>query len=166
MNRRMFLMVTTAITALKGVILPVAKAAPVEGADLLWGTYGKSGKEPLKWVKLGDCETEHLQAILRTQPQIHWDYPELKVRLKAIKAILASRGAKIEEPSNPFWTPKPFVMFLLCFVVGCTSHNDPTVMSANKATLAEKGEFVGTLPDGRQISRYKIEMGSYFGLRP
>jgi len=32
---------------------------------LLWGTYGKSGKEPLKFVKLIDCEIEHLENILR-----------------------------------------------------------------------------------------------------
>ena len=163
MNRRMFLMVTTAITALRGVILPVAKAAPVEGADLLWGTYGKSGKEPLKWVKLGDCETEHLQAILRTQPQLYWDHPDMKMRLNAIKAILAARGAEITKPSIHLnlWMSKPVVMFLLfVMLAGCTSHNDPTVMSANKAILAEKGEFIGTLPDGRQISRYKIGMGS------
>lgn len=31
---------------------------------LLWGTYGKNGNEPLRWVKLCDCSTEHLQAIL------------------------------------------------------------------------------------------------------
>ena len=32
---------------------------------LIWGTYGKDGKQPLKWVKLIECETEHLKAVLR-----------------------------------------------------------------------------------------------------
>lgn len=34
---------------------------------LLWGTRGKDGRQPLKWVRLMDCSAEHLQAIL--------DYP-------------------------------------------------------------------------------------------
>lgn len=49
--------------------------------ELLWGTYGKGGVEhcagtcllhPLRWVKLADCSTDHLQAILRTQHHIPW----------------------------------------------------------------------------------------------
>ena len=32
---------------------------------LLWGTYGKSGKEPLKYVLLKSCETKHLKMILK-----------------------------------------------------------------------------------------------------
>ena len=31
---------------------------------LLWGTFGKSGKEPLKYVLLKNCETSHLEKIL------------------------------------------------------------------------------------------------------
>lgn len=50
--------------------------------------------------------------------------------------------------------------FALCFLLGCTAHNDPTVMTTNKATLAGSGEYVGTLPDGRKIVRYQLEMGS------
>ena len=46
---------------------PVTKFATVEEEDLLWGTYGKNGDQPLRWVRLGDCETAHLEAILRTQ---------------------------------------------------------------------------------------------------
>jgi hypothetical protein len=33
----------------------------------LWGTYGKDGNQPFKWVFLKDCETDHLKAILETQ---------------------------------------------------------------------------------------------------
>ena len=32
-----------------------------------WGTYGKDGKGPLKYVKLVDCETDHLIRIIQTQ---------------------------------------------------------------------------------------------------
>lgn len=34
--------------------------------DLLaWGTRGKTGKDPLKYVFLKDCEVSHLEAILK-----------------------------------------------------------------------------------------------------
>jgi len=52
---------------------------------------------------------------------------------------------------------------ILCFValfIGCTPHNDPTIMSNNKAVLAGDGETVGTLPDGRRVVRYRLDMGS------
>ena len=32
---------------------------------LVWGTYGKDGKSPLKWVKFIDCEDDHLKAIVK-----------------------------------------------------------------------------------------------------
>ena len=32
-----------------------------------WGTYGKSGDEPLKYVKIADLDPYHLRAILDTQ---------------------------------------------------------------------------------------------------
>jgi hypothetical protein len=38
--------------------------------ELGWGTHGKSGKEPLQYVRLRDCETEHLRMIVITQPRI------------------------------------------------------------------------------------------------
>lgn len=49
--------------------------------------------------------------------------------------------------------------FAFCIIVGCTQHNDPTVMATNKAILGTSGEYVGTLPDGRKIVRYRLEMG-------
>lgn len=30
-----------------------------------WGTYGYDGKQPLTYVRLIDCSTDHLKAILR-----------------------------------------------------------------------------------------------------
>ena len=35
-----------------------------------WGTYGKSGDEPLRLVKLKDMTDNHIQAILDTQTHI------------------------------------------------------------------------------------------------
>jgi len=34
---------------------------------LRWGTYGVDGVNDLKWVKLVDCDSNHLQMILNTQ---------------------------------------------------------------------------------------------------
>lgn len=52
------------------------------------------------------------------------------------------------------------VTLLLLFVVGCTSPDDPTVLSKNKTTLSKAGQEVGVLPDGRKIVRYEVEMGN------
>jgi len=74
---------------------------PVFGLELakataMWGTYGKGGIEhcggrcaehPLVWKRLVDCETEHLIAILRTQPQV-WESDYVKI----ILSILKDRG--------------------------------------------------------------------------
>ena len=66
---------------------------------LLWGTYGKGGVEhcagtcsehQLRWVPLDGCETDHLQAILRTQ-RIPEQYTE------AIHGILKERGVKPDK---------------------------------------------------------------------
>lgn len=35
-----------------------------------WGTFGKNGDQPLKWVILKNMSDEHIMAILRTQPHI------------------------------------------------------------------------------------------------
>jgi hypothetical protein len=68
----------------------------------VWGTYGLDalphcqGRCPvhqLVWRRLIDCNTEHLQAILRTQPQVYGscDYAAI------IYSILEDRGIK------PLW---------------------------------------------------------------
>ena len=35
-----------------------------------WGTRGKEGKDPVKYVPLKDLETGHIEAILNTQHQV------------------------------------------------------------------------------------------------
>ena len=57
--------------------------------NLVWGTYGKDGKQPLKWVKFTECEDEHLKAILK----IH--IPDLYK--KVINAILEERVMKFRK---------------------------------------------------------------------
>lgn len=54
-------------------------------ARLLWGTRGKGGTEPLRFLPIGQLTTEHLEAILRTQTQINELYrnaivTELRIR--------------------------------------------------------------------------------------
>jgi len=52
--------------------------------NLVWGTYGKSGKEPLKWVKFINCNTQHLENILKIK------IPPLYVEV--IESILLDRN--------------------------------------------------------------------------
>jgi hypothetical protein len=93
MNRRLFVALMSLIPTVSKLKSIVAEK-PIEGADLLWGTYGKSGKESLKWKKLGDCDTDHLQAILDTQPLTD----QYKI---AIEGILNSR-----QKQNKLWANK------------------------------------------------------------
>jgi hypothetical protein len=67
---------------------------------LLWGTRGKDGFQPLKWVRLIDCDADHLQAIL--------DYPyTVNKRLsplykEVIKDILANDKHVVVKPPKRF----------------------------------------------------------------
>lgn len=42
----------------------------VQREFFVWGTYGKEGKDPLKYVALKDLEVDHINAIVETQHQI------------------------------------------------------------------------------------------------
>lgn len=42
----------------------------VQREFFVWGTYGKEGKDPLKYVALKDLEVDHINAIIKTQHQI------------------------------------------------------------------------------------------------
>ena len=73
-----------------------------------WGTRGKSGRDPVKWVKLIDCETDHLEAILATQPHIA-SFEGLREIIEGILADRKEAAAKAEkrarkkkEPFDPF----------------------------------------------------------------
>ena len=97
MTRRIFLAVMAGLSVISSF-----GSRRIEGDDLLWGTYGESGLEPLRWVPLRDCDTDHLQSILRTQAHVYEDNPQAVARLKAIKAILKSRMAHV--PLYVGWT--------------------------------------------------------------
>lgn len=53
--------------------------------NFIWGTFGKDGKSPLKYVLLKNCETDHLQNILKNVKHVQ---PETK---KVIEYILKNR---------------------------------------------------------------------------
>lgn len=69
---------------------------------LLWGSYGKNGDQPLRWVPLKECETEHLQAILKTQLHVYGGVVE-----RVIKHILKERGVKPAALEIPGLGPIP-----------------------------------------------------------
>lgn len=52
-----------------------------------WGTRGINGDQELKWITLEHMDTEHIQAILDTQPIHHW-------RRKIYKTELENRNGK------------------------------------------------------------------------
>ena len=127
----------------------VKKETDIEGADTLWGTYGKSGKDPIKYVKLCDCETDHLQNILKTQNHLYVNTPDANYILNAIREILKFRKAFI-----------PTLMMLLCMVMaGCVEEDDPSIAVKNRETLSGQGKEIGILPDGRKVSQYYISRG-------
>jgi hypothetical protein len=35
-----------------------------------WGTYGKTGKDELKFVSLKDMDSDHIEAVIKTQSQL------------------------------------------------------------------------------------------------
>ena len=52
----------------------------------VWGTRGKKGNEPIKYIKLKDMETDHLLAIVETQSQL-----EGRVELEVFKSEILFR---------------------------------------------------------------------------
>lgn len=63
-----------------------SKELTLEEAKMLqWVTCGKSGTDPLKIITLGEAETEHLEAIFETQPQLS------RLYRKALLLILKER---------------------------------------------------------------------------
>jgi len=47
-------------------------------------------------------------------------------------------------------------ILLLC---GCAGPRDPGILASNRTILSGPGEDVGTLPDGRKIVRYELDIG-------
>jgi len=43
--------------------------------QVTWGTYGKNGDQPLRYVPVSEMSNDHIQAVLDTQTRI---YPQLR----------------------------------------------------------------------------------------
>lgn len=59
---------------------------------LLWGTRGKDGKKPLKYIRLVDASTAHLKAILKYDKSLAVHLSD--IQKKVINSILESRKSK------------------------------------------------------------------------
>ena len=65
--------------------------------ELLWGTYGKNGDQPLREVMIKDCDIEHLQNILKTQHRISQRYKETIEHVLLEKELSYIRDIKRDE---------------------------------------------------------------------
>ena len=45
-----------------------------------WGTYGKTGQEPLKYLTIAEMDTDHIEAVLDTQQRV---YPQTREVMQA-----------------------------------------------------------------------------------
>lgn len=50
----------------------------------VWGTYGIAGKDPLKWVYLTDCSTDHLNAIM-SQITMNINHPYIPLIMEILE---------------------------------------------------------------------------------
>jgi len=59
-----------------------------------WGTFGKSGKDPLKYVLLCDLTIEHIEAVLATQAHIGPDVTRVFYMELGFRAVQQRKIAK------------------------------------------------------------------------
>lgn len=62
-------------------------------SKMLWGTRGKSGTDRIKWVKLCDCEVDHLKAILE---QLNNRGGTSKTRIDVIQSLIIEKSRKLK----------------------------------------------------------------------
>lgn len=55
---------------------------------------------------------------------------------------------------------KILLTFVVFSLIGCTGPDDDIVKVMNKSHLSGKGDYMGTLPDGRDVTRYRIDRGN------
>lgn len=63
-----------------------------------WGTYGKNGDEPLRYVRLIDCSSEHLENIIKNLNI--FGFCHNRTYEEIAKAILRDRKHEKEEPKT------------------------------------------------------------------
>lgn len=62
---------------------------------LLWGSYGKSGKEPLHWIRLKDMEEEHIANVIQYLNDHCIEGPATKWRIEMMQEELRYRKLKL-----------------------------------------------------------------------
>lgn len=62
---------------------------------LLWGSYGKSGKEPLHYIRLKDMGEEHIANVIQYLNDHHIDSPVAKWRIEMMREELKYRKFKL-----------------------------------------------------------------------
>jgi hypothetical protein len=82
-----------------GITRGVTVLSQYETLELLskhldWGSYGKDGKGPKVFKKLYELDTDHIKAIIRTQPQISIEY------VSVFNWILKSRTDKLIKEAD------------------------------------------------------------------
>lgn len=53
--------------------IPDIKDIDWKALNFVWGTMGKNGNEPFRYIHLAQANDDHLKAIIHTQPQISAD---------------------------------------------------------------------------------------------
>lgn len=69
--------------------IPVLNSNEIIVENFIWGTRGKDGKQPFKYILLKDAETSHLEAILDNCHHIGTD------TVNVIEYILKSRKVEV-----------------------------------------------------------------------
>lgn len=62
---------------------------------LLWGSYGKSGKEPLHYIRLKDMGEEHIANVIEYLNTHHVGSPVAKWRIEMMREELKYRKLKL-----------------------------------------------------------------------
>lgn len=62
---------------------------------LLWGSYGKSGKEPLHYIRLKDMEEDHIANVIEYLNAHHVGSPVAKWRIEMMREELKYRKIKL-----------------------------------------------------------------------
>lgn len=70
-----------------------------------WGTRGKTGKDPLKYVKLKNLEYEHIKAIIETQNHISDEINGVFKKEIAFRDSIKLKDELVSSKSNK--KPKP-----------------------------------------------------------
>jgi len=112
-------------------------------SSMLWGTYGKYNELPLTWKPITDLATDHIVAILVTQPQVPAHYHD------AFVEILKSRGYRWIGPKATEWHLRPLAPYFHApgWVVKNTHHPCPLTATPEElaAERAAKEQFYDLL---------------------